>query len=138
NPLDFVEKGGSPVIRAVILLALGYIAGFSLQTLLFPIIADTVKRRVSMPKNVENLEEQIERILTAKLPEKETSWLIAREHLPRICKSYIIERSSELKNLILEREDDINFLVANTIPGPLLVFSWLLFYGYQWWIIAIV
>ena len=138
NPLEFVEEGNSPITRSGLLLAVGYIVGFSLQTLLFPIIADPLKRRVGIPQTVKKLGEQIQRILTAKLPENESQWLVAPEHLPGFCKMYILEHSKELKHLILEKEDDINFLVANTIPGPLLIVSWLVFKGYSWWIIIIV
>lgn len=137
NPLEFVEEGKSLVVRAGMLLALGYIVGFSLQTLIFPIIADTLKRRVGIPETVKDLGEQIQRILTAKLPEYETQWLVSPERLPGFCRFYILEYSSDLKHIILEKEDDINFLVANAIPGPLLVFSWLLYRGYRWWVISI-
>jgi hypothetical protein len=137
NPLAFVEEGNSPLTRASLLLALGYIVGFSLQTLLFPLIADPLKRRIGVPETVEQLGEQIQRILTAKLPEKESQWLIVPEHLPGFCKMYILEHSKELKHLVLEKEDDINFLVANTIPGPLLIVSWLVFKGNSWWIVTV-
>jgi MFS family permease len=138
NPLKFVEEGGSPIVRAGLFLALGYIVGFILQTLLFPILADTFKLKIGTPETVKSLGEQIQRILTAKLPESETQWLLASEHLPEFCKFYILEYSKELKHIVLEKEDDINFMVANIIPGPLLAFSWMIFDGYRWWVIAAV
>ena len=84
-----------------------------------------------LPKTVEKLGKQIQTILTVKLPAAESQWLVVPEHLPVFCKMYVIEQSKELKHFILEKEDDINFLVANTIPGPLLIFSLLVFKGYS-------
>src|SRR5437773_11632264 len=69
NPLKFVEAGGNPILRVGLLLSLGYIVGFILQTLLFPIIADTLKLKIGIPETVKPLGEQIEKILTAKLPQ---------------------------------------------------------------------
>lgn len=117
NPLEFVEEGASPIARAGLLLALGYIVGFSLQSLLFPLLADRLKRKIGTPDTVEKLGEQIRRILIAKLPEGESEWLVVPEHLPGFCKMYVLEHSKELKHFVIEKEDDINFLVANTIPG---------------------
>lgn len=123
NPLKFVEEGASPITRAGVFLALGYIVGFILQTLLFPLIADVLKLKIGTPETVKPLGEQIRRILTARLPQDETQWLLAPEHLPEFCKFYILEHSKELKHIVVEKEDDINFMVANIIPGPLPAFS---------------
>jgi hypothetical protein len=131
NPLEFVEEGTSPLLRTGLLLATSYIVGFSVQTLLFPLLADPLKHLIGKPKTLERLGEQIQEILAAKLPAGKSEWLVVPEHLPGFCKMYIIEHSKELKHFILEKEDDINFLVANIIPGPLLIFSWLVFKGYS-------
>ncbi len=131
NPLQFVEEGTSPIGRTGLLLALGYIVGFSLQTLLFPLLADGLKRHLGIPETVQKLAEQIQRILKGKLPEGESEWVLVPDHLPVFCKMYVLEHSKELKHFIIEKEDDINFLVANTIPGPLLICSWLVFKGYS-------
>jgi hypothetical protein len=137
NPMDFVEDGKSPAARAVMLIAASYITGFCIQTLLFPVLVDIMKKHIGVPCDVKDLGEQIQRILVAKLPENEIRWTVPLADLPIFCKFYILEHSKELKNILLEKEDDINFIAANILPGPLLIISWFIFKGYPWWIIVI-
>lgn len=140
NPLKFVEeKDGNAFIRTGMIIAVGYIAGFILQTLIFSLV-DWGKSKIGIPKTVKSLSEQVEEILITKLPdneiknktkkdmsEDENNWRVHPDHLPEFCKFYVLEHSKELKHMVLEKEDDINFLVANFIPAPMLIFALLVF-----------
>lgn len=137
DPLEFVESGNT-IIRVSLLASIGYIVGFIFQTLIFPQTADRIKAKIGIPETVAPLADQIKKIIKKKLPEIENEWLLPDEHLPDFCKNYILENSKELKRVVTEKEDDINFMVANIIPAPALTISWLVYYGYQWYVIAFV
>lgn len=130
RPLAYVEEGNS-LIRATYLVGISYILGFVLQTLIFPITADIMKKYMNKhpPKKMSNMEElkkQIVRIFKSRLPaDEKEKWAVPDKDLRTFCKLYVLEHSPALGNLLLEKEDDINFMVAHLLSGPVLMFSWL-------------
>ena len=130
RPLAFVEEGNS-LLRTAFLIGISYIIGFTLQTMIFPITADWMKKRMNKhpPKKVakvEELKKQIVRIFKSRLPAGERDkWAVPYKDLRSFCKLYVLEHSPAAGRLLLEKEDDINFMVAHMLSGPVLLLSWL-------------
>jgi hypothetical protein len=139
--ITFVE-GGNSWIRIGVLLGISYILGFILQTLIFPVIADSLKKLfVEKSKKYDKMDAQLVEILKAKLPANQTELLIEKNRLPNFCKYYILEFADELKRKVMEKENDINLMVATMIPAPLLVFSIIksnLSGGYIWLTVGVI
>lgn len=149
---DFVESGNT-WIKVIVLLGLSYILGFILQTITFPLIADTIKwlsRKINnsklnlskhsrgdeipsagrrflnwllVEKDHDELDKQLEEILKAELPVKVKKLAFQSDDIPGFCKYYILEFSDEMRRKVMEKENDINLMVASMIPVPLLFFS---------------
>lgn len=137
RPLAFIE-GGSSLIRAAYLIGISYILGFILQTLIFPVVADRMKKYMEKhpPKKMAKMEElkkQIVRIFKSRLPAGEKDkWAVPHKDLRTFCKLYVLEHSPALGRLLLEKEDDINFMVAYLLSGPTLLLSWLYSRQHSW------
>jgi hypothetical protein len=56
------------------------------------------------------------------LPDQE-EWLVPADDFRSFCKLYVLEHSPTVGSLLLEKEDDINFMVANLVSLPVLVFT---------------
>lgn len=129
HPLAFVE-GGNAFIRSALFIGIAYIVGFIIQTLIFPLTADLLKIfiRKRPPKKIrelKELKEQIIGIFKARLPSEQEAWLIPPDDFRSFCKLYVIAHSPALGSLLLEKEDDINFMVANLLSLPVFVFTWM-------------
>jgi hypothetical protein len=136
NPLAFVE-GGNSLIRVAFIISLSYILGFTFQTLIFPLVADKMKKYMNEhpPKRITKIEElkkQVIRILKSKLPAREKEeWFVPYNDLRSFCKLYVLEHSPALGRILLEKEDDINFMAAHLVAGPVLMFAWLYSHHYN-------
>src|SRR5260221_3521736 len=124
TPLSFIEEGDNPVVRSIFVLALGYMTGFCLQTVLWPLIINPLKNKLGVSPSLKMLTEYLEGVFEARLPPPEPQDRVTRDRLPLLCKLYVLENSQELRKLLLEKEADINFLVAVMVPGPLLLVTW--------------
>ena len=142
RPLAFVEEGNS-LIRTAFLIGISYIVGFTLQTLIFPVTADRMKKHMDkhLPKKVakvEELKKQIVRIFKSKLPAGERDkWAVPHRDLRSFYKLYVLEHSPAAGRLLQEKEDDINFMVAHLLSGPVLLLSWLYSRHYSWGTLAV-
>ena len=124
TPLSFVENSDNPLMRSLLILAIGYVSGFCLQTILFPLITNPLKARIVLHPSLHKLPDLVEKLVHARLPRTDIEGAVARDRLPLLCKFYVLEHSQELRKLVLEKEADINLLVANMVPGPLLLVTW--------------
>jgi hypothetical protein len=58
SPLAFVEAG-NPLVRSALFTGVAYIAGFVIQTLIFPLTADLMKKHIHKrpPADLKGVEE---------------------------------------------------------------------------------
>lgn len=129
HPLAFAE-GGNTFIRSAFLIGISYIVGFTTQTLVFRVIADSMKwymgeHQPDRIKGLKNLKEEIKKNFTSKLPSETVDLPVPDKDFRSFCKLYVLEHSPTLGSLLLEKEDDINFLVAHIVAGPALLLSWM-------------
>lgn len=137
RPLAFVEEGNS-LIRSALFIGISYIAGFVIQTLIFPLIADRMKKHIHKHqptdiKHVEKLKGQLIEAFKSKLPTDKKEWAVPDDDLRSFCKLYVLENSSTVGMFLLEKEDDINFMVAHLVSGPIFLLTWMYSRGHGWW-----
>jgi hypothetical protein len=135
HPLAFVE-GGNSFIRAALFIGISYIVGFIIQTLIFPLTADVLKKFIRQHpskrlKELKKLKEQIVDIFKSRLPSDQKEWVVPPDDFRSFCKLYVLNHSPALGSLLLEKEDDINFLAANLLALPVFVFAWMYSHPYS-------
>jgi hypothetical protein len=137
SPLAFVEAG-NPLIRSALFIGISYIVGFVIQTLIFPLTADRMKKRIRQCppadiKSVEKLKGQLKELFDWKLPTEKKALEVPDDDFTSFCKLYVLENSSTVGRFLLEKEDDINFMVAHLVSGPVFLLVWMYSRGYGWW-----
>ena len=68
TPLSFVENSDNPLMRSLLILAIGYVSGFCLQTILFPLITNPLKARIVLHPSLQKLPDLVEKLVHARLP----------------------------------------------------------------------
>lgn len=111
-------EGGNIWIRTAGFLAISSALGFAIQTLLWPIVVDQRRKRWHL-QAIESRKDVLQ-ALRAKYSSKiaGTPWPYQGDEDLGFWKLFVLEHSRELKHLVLEKEDDINLLVAMTAAAP--------------------
>ena len=117
SPLDDAGITGTAE-RLIVLLGAAYLLGFGLQTMLWPLLVDRVKQKTQVPDACPGLYLAAERVIDHEIMPDVRS--LPRAEIPHVCKLYVLEKSSVLRSVVLEAEDDLNFIAAYLIPGPAL------------------